>query len=102
MTTPQTAKYKSEYRKDIDGLRAIAVISVIINHLSHAALPGGYLGVDIFFVISGYVITLSLEKTTYSSLGAQLLHFYSRRIKRLMPALLTMAFITSAVIRLFD
>jgi peptidoglycan/LPS O-acetylase OafA/YrhL len=102
MTTPQTAKYKSKYRKDIDGLRAIAVISVIINHLNHAALPGGYLGVDVFFVISGYVITTSLEKTTYSSLGAQLLHFYSRRIKRIMPALLTMAFITSAVIRLFD
>src|ERR1700724_3498510 len=96
------AKHKSEYRKDIDGLRAIAVISVIVNHLNHATLPGGYLGVDVFFVISGYVITSSLEKTAYSSLGTQLLHFYSRRIKRIMPALLMMAFVTSAVIRLFD
>jgi peptidoglycan/LPS O-acetylase OafA/YrhL len=99
---PPTAKYKSEYHKDIDGLRAIAVICVIINHFNHAALPGGYLGVDVFFVVSGYVITASLEKTTYASMGTQLLHFYSRRIKRLMPALLTMAFVTSAVIRLFD
>ena len=102
MATLQTANHKSQYRKDIDGLRALAVISVIINHLNHAVLPGGYLGVDVFFVVSGYVITSSLEKTTYSSLGGQLLHFYSRRIKRLMPALLTMVFVTSAVIRLFD
>ena len=93
---------KSEYRRDIDGLRAVAVICVIINHLNHAAMPGGYLGVDVFFVISGYVITASLEKTTYSSLGSQLLHFYSRRIKRLMPALLTMTFLASAAIHLFD
>jgi len=102
MAVPQTLKYNSMYRKDIDGIRAIAIISVIINHLNHTVLPGGYLGVDVFFVISGYVITSSLEQTTHSPLGAQLLYFYSRRIKRLMPALLTMAFVTSAVIRLFD
>ncbi len=100
--TPEIANYNSGIPKRHRGMRAIAVVCVIINHLNHAALPGGYLGVDVFFVISGYVITSSLEKTTYSSLGAQLLHFYSRRIKRLMPALLTMAFVTSAVIRLFD
>src|SRR5665213_4147222 len=102
MAVPQTLKYNSMYRKDIDGIRAIAIISVIINHLNHTVLPGGYLGVDVSFVISGYVITSSLEQTTHSPLGAQLLYFYSRRIKRLMPALLTMAFVTSAVIRLFD
>ena len=101
-TAAGPSQNKFDYRKDIDGLRAIAVICVIVNHLYHAALPGGYLGVDIFFVISGYVITSSLEKTTYSSLGSQLLHFYSRRIKRLMPALITMVLVSSAVIRLFD
>ena len=94
--------FVSEYRKDIHGLRAIAVICVIIDHLSHAALPGGYLGVDVFFVISGYVITTSLEKTRYPSVGSQLLHFYSRRIKRLMPALLTVLLLAGAAIRLFD
>jgi hypothetical protein len=47
----------SSYRPEIDGLRAIAVIAVIVNHINGSYLPGGFLGVDIFFVISGYVIT---------------------------------------------
>ena len=51
-----------KYKPEIDGLRAVAVIAVILNHISSVVLPGGYLGVDIFFVISGYVITLSLQK----------------------------------------
>ena len=52
----------SNYRKEIDGLRAFAVIAVIINHFNKNLLPSGYLGVDIFFVISGFVITSSLYK----------------------------------------
>jgi peptidoglycan/LPS O-acetylase OafA/YrhL len=48
------------YRPEIDGLRALAVVAVIINHFNRSILPSGYLGVDIFFVISGYVITASL------------------------------------------
>ena len=51
---------KSRYRPEIDGLRAFAVVAVILNHLNKNILPGGYLGVDIFFVISGFVITSSL------------------------------------------
>ena len=51
---------KSRYRPEIDGLRAFAVVAVIINHFNKEILPGGYLGVDIFFVISGFVITSSL------------------------------------------
>ncbi len=51
---------KSRYRPEIDGLRAFAVVAVIINHFNKATLPNGYLGVDIFFVISGFVITSSL------------------------------------------
>ena len=54
---PQRSK---AYRPEIDGLRAVAVIAVLINHLDPHWLPGGFLGVDIFFVISGYVVTSSL------------------------------------------
>ncbi|MES0210229.1 acyltransferase [Mesorhizobium sp. M0028] len=99
---PSTSVHSKAYRKDIDGLRAIAVISVIINHLYSGVLPGGYLGVDVFFVISGYVITLSFERTGHLSLRQHLLQFYSRRIKRLVPALLAMVLITSATVRLFN
>ena len=55
-----SASKTSRYRPEIDGLRAFAVVAVIINHFNKDILPGGYLGVDIFFVISGFVITSSL------------------------------------------
>ena len=54
------------HRQDIDRLRAIAVLAVIINHFDYRILPGGFLGVDIFFVISGFVITASLYKRRYN------------------------------------
>ena len=59
----------STYRPEIDGLRAIAVVAVIINHLNKSWLPGGFLGVDVFFVISGYVITASLQVGAISHWG---------------------------------
>lgn len=75
------------YRPDIDGLRALAVISVVLFHAFPGLLPGGFVGVDIFFVISGYLITgiiiESQAKETFS-----LVDFYSRRIKRIFPALI--------------
>jgi len=80
---------KPHYRPDIDGLRAIAVISVVLFHLDKNLVQGGFVGVDIFFVISGYLITLIsyrkiLEKRfTFSD-------FYRRRINRIIPALVTM------------
>lgn len=74
------------YRTDIDGLRAIAVLSVVLYHFSHAVLPGGYLGVDMFFVISGFLITSiisrEIQQGTFSIVG-----FYDRRIRRILPAL---------------
>ncbi|WP_216916043.1 MULTISPECIES: acyltransferase family protein [unclassified Synechococcus] len=76
------------YRAEIDGLRALAVVAVILNHIDDRLLPSGYLGVDIFFVISGFVITGSLTRRPARSLGDLLLGFYSRRLKRLVPALL--------------
>ncbi|EPC6194293.1 acyltransferase family protein [Vibrio cholerae] len=84
---------KLKYRKDIDGLRAIAVIFVILYHLDENYLPGGFLGVDIFFVISGYLITkiisyeMHVGQFTFSG-------FYLRRIKRILPAFYAMVLLT--------
>lgn len=74
------------YRSDIDGLRAIAVMAVILFHLDKTWLPGGYVGVDIFFVISGYLISLIIHREREDgtfSLG----EFYGRRFRRIIPAL---------------
>lgn len=77
-----------QFRRDIQGLRAIAVLAVLFHHLEIPYFEGGYVGVDVFFVISGYLITRSiasdLEKGTF-----RFLDFYLRRIRRLFPALLT-------------
>jgi peptidoglycan/LPS O-acetylase OafA/YrhL len=84
------------YRPFIDGLRAIAVLSVVIYHLRRTLLPGGFLGVDIFFVLSGFLITgiiwreARLDSFTYA-------RFYERRIRRIAPALLAMLVATTIV-----
>lgn len=93
---------KSGYRPDIDGLRAIAIIAVIINHTDRSVLPGGYLGVDIFFVISGFVITLSLAERKSKSFISFFTGFFERRLKRLFPALIVFCVITALLIPLFD
>ena len=90
------------YRPEIDGIRAFAVISVIINHLNKDLLPSGYLGVDIFFVISGYVITSSLIRRKSSNFWGFIIDFYSRRIKRILPALLFFSLVMSLFITLFN
>ena len=90
------------YRSEIDGLRAVAVASVVIYHFVPALLPGGYLGVDIFFVISGYVITASLSRDDSASLKSFLANFYNRRIKRLMPALWLCVLVGSLIVVMFD
>lgn len=77
------------YRAEIDGLRAIAVLPVVLYHAGMGVFDGGFVGVDVFFVISGYLITLILAKEisqrTFSVAG-----FYERRIRRLYPALIAM------------
>src|SRR5664279_5147044 len=76
------------HRKDIDGLRAIAVIPVILFHFGMKRVSGGFVGVDIFFVISGFLITQLIYREngngTYSAVG-----FYNRRMRRIFPALFT-------------
>lgn len=77
-----------KYRSDIDGLRALAVFSVILFHINKNWISGGFLGVDIFFVISGYLITLILTKEVDKTGKISITNFYKRRIKRILPALL--------------
>ena len=90
------------YRPDIDGLRALAVLAVILNHLDLGLLPSGFLGVDIFFVISGCVITASLGRQPGANMADQLAGFYSRRLRRLVPALLLMLVVGAVLICLVD
>ncbi len=82
-----------DYRPEIDGLRAVAVFSVIFYHSSvlifeKKFLPGGFIGVDIFFVISGYLITKLISNEYKNTKKFSFLNFYSRRIRRILPALL--------------
>jgi len=91
-----------EYRLDIDGLRAVAVLAVIVNHFSSSMLPAGNLGVDLFFVISGYVITGSLSRTKSTSLKGFLASFYAKRAKRLLPALVACVIPSAILICLFN
>jgi len=86
-------QHKFTYRPDIDGLRAIAVLAVVAFHLGFASMAGGFLGVDIFFVISGYLITSiiapKMAAGTFSFKG-----FYLKRIRRLVPPALVTIFVT--------
>lgn len=86
-----------KYRPDIDGMRCVAVLSVLIFHLSPNKMPGGFVGVDVFFVISGYLISAivfsEINASRFSVLG-----FYERRVRRIFPALFGMLLAVSAVL----
>jgi peptidoglycan/LPS O-acetylase OafA/YrhL len=85
-----------KYRADIDGLRALAVLSVFIFHINSSWLPGGFLGVDIFFVISGYLITSIIHRELQRE-KFSVLNFYTRRIKRILPAFTLVLLVTMLV-----
>ncbi|QGX61525.1 acyltransferase family protein [Alteromonas mediterranea] len=80
-----------KFREDINALRAIAVASVVVFHFNHSWLPGGFAGVDVFFVISGFLMTMivvkGLEKENFS-----ILSFYNARVRRIIPALSVLCF----------
>ncbi len=83
-----------KYRAEIDGLRALAVVPVIMFHAGFELFSGGFVGVDVFFVISGYLISTILiediEKKRFS-----IVNFYERRVRRILPALFFVLFITT-------
>jgi peptidoglycan/LPS O-acetylase OafA/YrhL len=89
-----------EYRAEIDGLRAIAVLAVLAHHVDQRLLPGGYVGVDVFFVISGFLITSILSRDLEAG-NFSFAHFYARRVKRLVPAGTVMVAVVLGVSALF-
>jgi peptidoglycan/LPS O-acetylase OafA/YrhL len=82
-----TLTKQSYYVPGIDGLRAIAVLFVILFHFDSSILKGGFSGVDVFFVISGYVVSSSLAREQQHTFLSFSLNFYARRIVRIYPAL---------------
>ena len=94
--SPLAGAHNIDYRPDIDGLRAVAVTIVILYHAGVEAISGGFTGVDVFFVISGYlitsIITAEMRQERFSLIG-----FYERRVRRIFPALMLVSF-TSCIL----
>ena len=91
------------YLPGLDGLRAVSVIAVLLYHYrpDRSLLPGGFLGVEVFFVISGYLITSLLLAEIRAHRRVDLRHFWARRIRRLWPALMAMMLVTGLVVLVF-
>jgi peptidoglycan/LPS O-acetylase OafA/YrhL len=96
-TTPQ----RHAYLPYVDGLRAIAVVAVVLYHLNPSWLPGGFAGVDIFFVISGFVVAASVGERERTSLPSFMTYFLSRRMLRIAPALIVCLLVTGLVAAVF-
>lgn len=90
----QTPRKRLGFRADIEGLRALAILLVVAAHAKVTFLAGGYVGVDVFFVLSGYLITGLLTEEIRTTGSIRLVDFYARRLRRLLPALLLMVVCT--------
>jgi peptidoglycan/LPS O-acetylase OafA/YrhL len=84
-----------QYRPDVDGLRACAVVAVVLYHVGVPGISGGFIGVDVFFVISGFLITSQLISESHSTSYSLIVDFYARRARRILPSL---ALVTSATL----
>ena len=93
LTSPK-ARSSKPIRADIQALRAMAVLLVVLNHFWPSLIPGGYTGVDVFFVISGFLITAHLRRELDATGRVRLATFWSRRVKRLLPAALLVLMVT--------
>src|SRR3954451_11254476 len=85
------------YRPHLDGLRAVAVYLVVLFHAGAVRFAGGFIGVDVFFVLSGYLVTQLLMRDVDGHGGIRFPRFYSRRFRRLLPATFVMLVVTAAV-----
>ena len=100
MTAPQDSR-SLNYQPGLDGLRALSVLGVILYHAGFNWIPGGFLGVEVFFVVSGYLITSLLVEEWRTTGDINLRRFWMRRGRRLLPALYVMLFVTCAYAALF-
>lgn len=100
MKSGATENYRLGYRGDIEGLRAVAILLVVACHAKVTWLAGGFVGVDVFYVLSGYLITGLLAKEIHDTGELRFANFYGRRLRRLLPALLLMLIIASVLGRL--
>jgi peptidoglycan/LPS O-acetylase OafA/YrhL len=91
-----TLARSSQHRPDIDGLRAVAVLSVLFFHAKVPGFPGGFVGVDVFFVISGYLIISIIAKDIFSG-RFSFVSFYEPRMRRIFPALFFLAFVCTVI-----
>ena len=89
------------YFRYIDGLRALSIVAVVLFHLDPRLLPGGFAGVDIFFVVSGFIISGSLHGRIFSGVVDLFALFYTRRSRRIVPALLFMLITASLLVVIF-
>ena len=101
MQRASSSNLSTTHIPSIDGLRALAVTAVVLYHLGIDWIPGGFLGVDLFFVISGYVITRLILDSIESANGLDIKEFYAARIRRLLPGLLVLLIVTSLAMALF-
>ena len=97
----QRASISTTHIPAIDGLRALAVVAVVLYHLGIDWIPGGFLGVDLFFVISGYVITRLILDSIESANGLDIREFYAARVRRLLPGLLVLIIVTCVLMAFF-
>lgn len=97
LTLPQGEVAEWRRRPDIEGLRALAVLMVVLYHVGVPGLPGGYVGVDVFFVLSGYLITGMLFREAQARGSVSISKFYARRARRILPASMLVLLVTVVV-----
>jgi peptidoglycan/LPS O-acetylase OafA/YrhL len=102
VTDERVRSAKPAYVAGLDGLRAVAVVAVMIYHFAPSALPAGFLGVDVFFVVSGFLISRLVVAEITGTSTLRLGHFWARRARRLLPALATMTVVVLVLVAIYS